>query len=158
MQAMQQRMFQRADADQSGGISLDEFNQIQPPGAEGSSSTQGADRSKMFAKLDADGDGSLTQAEMKPPQEAMSMFSGGTMSALMDIQGGGSSSGSPEDYLLQLLQESDEEQTQSTSNDTESQNTKSTNAAQSAASDMYQSFMDILKSAQSNSSRTEAYA
>jgi hypothetical protein len=90
MQQMQQKMFAKADADQSGAISLEEFGKAGPGQA---GAAKGADAQKMFAKLDADGDGNLTQAEMKPPNG----LSTGTMSGLLQMQTGN------DEMLLQLF-------------------------------------------------------
>ncbi|UPT63023.1 MAG: hypothetical protein M0D54_00100 [Hyphomonadaceae bacterium JAD_PAG50586_4] len=56
----------------------------------------GADTSKMFAKLDADGDGQLTQVEMTPG-DGQARLSSDIMSGLLSLQSGG------EDPLLTLF-------------------------------------------------------
>ena len=77
---LQQRFFQGADADKSGGLSLDELKNAKPPGG----APEGVDVEKLFSSLDADGDGSLTQSELKPPPFAnASGLSGDSLSGLL---------------------------------------------------------------------------
>lgn len=60
--------FEAADADKSGGLSLDEFKGLQADSPLGSAKPAGAPSAEeMFAKLDADGDGQLTAAERPEP-------------------------------------------------------------------------------------------
>lgn len=60
---VQQKLFQQADADKSGGVSLEELKSLKaPPGA-----PQGVNLDEVFASSDADGDGVLSQSELKPP-------------------------------------------------------------------------------------------
>lgn len=60
---IQQKLFQHADADKSGGVSLEELKSLKaPPGA-----PQGVNLDAVFASSDADGDGVLSQSELKPP-------------------------------------------------------------------------------------------
>ncbi len=84
-------LFKTGDADGSGGISLDEFKVLGKnlPGGKNVSETGasgGPDVAKIFSKIDADGDGSITEAEFtsaKPPQPP---FQSDTFSSLLSIQ------------------------------------------------------------------------
>lgn len=60
---IQQRLFQQADADKSGGVSLEELKSLKPPPG----APQGVNLDEVFASSDADGDGVLSQSELKPP-------------------------------------------------------------------------------------------
>ncbi len=87
MQQMHQRLFGEADTDASGALSLDEFKSLgknAPMQGIGGQNMPSAD--EMFAKLDADGDGALTAAEMEPPQPPQGAFSDDMMSALLGMQ------------------------------------------------------------------------
>lgn len=70
LQQMQQArlaMFQKADTDESGGLSLEEFKAAGPKDEQGNAIAppSGAPSVEdIFASLDSDGDGSLTQSEM----------------------------------------------------------------------------------------------
>ena len=66
MQQMHQKLFAQADADGSGGLSLEEFKSIGQNAPAGKNGRAGApDPTEMFGKLDSDGDGNLTATEMK---------------------------------------------------------------------------------------------
>lgn len=105
MRQMREKMFSRADGDGSGGLSLDEFSAIgQGRNGTGAAESAGSaasaaatDRAKeAFSRLDTDGDGSLTQAEMEagrppPPNGGMAPD---TMSALLSSQESATGSGS----------------------------------------------------------------
>ncbi len=86
MQQMQQKLFAQADADSSGGLSLEEFKSIGQNAPTGKNGRAGAaDPTEMFSKLDTDGDGSLTAEEMeagrpRPP------FSAEASGALLKLQ------------------------------------------------------------------------
>lgn len=84
MQAMHQRMFQQADTDGDGALTLDEFKSIgknAPAGAAKPADAPSAD--DMFTRLDKVGDGKLTAAEMEPPKP---QFSPSSMSMLLQEQ------------------------------------------------------------------------
>ena len=108
----QQRLFQQADADKSGGVSLEELTSVKaPPGA-----PQGVDAAEIFARLDGDGDGSLSQSELKaPPFGNPSGLSGEALSGLFASDAEGSDGISA---LLDLLSSSSEETSNSSSNST----------------------------------------
>ncbi|NBX66797.1 MAG: hypothetical protein EBQ96_07365 [Proteobacteria bacterium] len=60
--AQRQALFQKADANGSGGLSLEEFKSIGPKGA---NAPQGApSATDVFSKFDANSDGELTQSEL----------------------------------------------------------------------------------------------
>jgi hypothetical protein len=133
MQQMQQKMFAKADADQSGGISLQEFsNTGQAEKSDASGRANGMDASKMFSKLDADGDGQLTQTEMKPPQDGRGKLSPEMISAMLGMQGGGgpggagSAGGSAEGDMLVQLFASSAEETSQTSQSTQTEESTNT--------------------------------
>lgn len=96
MREMRAAMFAKADGDKSGGLSLEEFTKTAETGpmAKMAKMSGAPGIGEMFSAMDADGDGSVTAAEMdsmKPPQ---SMMSGDTMSALLSLQGLDTSSNS----------------------------------------------------------------
>jgi hypothetical protein len=69
-------MFSKADADASGGIDSKEFStmvSISPMGR--AAAAGGANTEEMFGKLDGNGDGSLTQAEMEDGMKKAMEFS-----------------------------------------------------------------------------------
>ncbi|NWH09685.1 MAG: EF-hand domain-containing protein [Alphaproteobacteria bacterium] len=64
MQAMRSRMFETADADGSGGLTLDEMKAAGQNAPTGNSRPAGAPSIEdMFTKMDTDGDGTVTQSE-----------------------------------------------------------------------------------------------
>lgn len=76
-----------ADADASGGLSLEEFTKLGESGkAEGASKTGAPDPADIFAKLDGDGDGELSTEEMKPPAPGEAKMGGAAMSMLLGMQ------------------------------------------------------------------------
>lgn len=114
IQQWRDRLFARADQDRSGGLSLDEFSAMasrrresrtaESPagiaGAPAASSLQDA-----FRRLDSNGDGSLTRAEMaaaRPGAQPSGGLSAQSLNALLNSQGQenrsqGRPSHSPED-------------------------------------------------------------
>lgn len=105
---------QAADTDQDGSLSLDEFTQM----AQGlqakaagqttpASATSATDPAAMFAKLDKNSDGKLSQSELAPQQphhhHHHAKLGGSAMSMLMGLQGDQSSAGSGVDDLLQTV-------------------------------------------------------
>lgn len=70
MQAMRTQVFNRSDADGSGGLSVDEFQSL-VEAAPGGKGPPGVDDVEGFFKTaDADGNGELTQAELDSAFEA----------------------------------------------------------------------------------------
>ena len=116
MAEMRQRMFSKADADGSGGISLDEFKELgkaqKKGGPEGAGKAGGApDPTEMFSKFDADGNGELTQAELDSGMQ--SMMEARTSKIKLGDDDGTSS-------LLEILaKDQDEQATSGTDNDDE---------------------------------------
>lgn len=89
--------FQDADADKSGGLSLEEFEGLRADGPFGSANAAGGPSTEeLFSSLDADGDGELTEAE-RPSGPPGGSFSPDAFSSLLSAQeafGGVQSSGS----------------------------------------------------------------
>lgn len=83
-EAMEARM-QKADMDQSGGLSLEEFDELRSDSPFKSSGPM-ADKSSedIFTKLDQNGDGELTKEEFPKPSE--SAMSDKMMSKMMALQ------------------------------------------------------------------------
>lgn len=165
-QQMQQRMFQKADADGDGGLSLDEFKKMGgPQGAQGADDSNKIDPSKIFSKLDSDGDGKLTQSELQP-KDGFPKLSGGTMAGLLSLQtddgssqdpfsaagAGASRSGSAKgsgqgDYseILDLLKRL-------------SDGAKSSDDQNQSGSDLLQGLLKSLQSSQQDNGRSQVYA
>jgi EF hand len=148
MNAMREKraaMFAKADGDKSGGLSLEEFTKAaQSVSTSKTGKTSGSPEiGKMFAKMDADGDGNVTAAEMekmKPPQQ---MMGGDTMNALLSAQGLGQSGDAksatkfdPDKAMSDLLAKAldafnaSNKQDETKSSKPETGNTKSTNVDQ----------------------------
>lgn len=101
--------FEAADADKSGGLSLDEFKGIQADNPFGSAKPAGAPSAEeMFAKLDADGDGQLTASER--PQAPGGNFSPEAFMNLLSAQEGFSTSGFGQSSMMNLLSAGSESQ------------------------------------------------
>lgn len=60
MERMVQKMFERADSDQDGGLTLEELTPDAPRGGD-----------RMFARLDTDADGAISEAEFEAAREKM---------------------------------------------------------------------------------------
>lgn len=99
--AMRQAMLQKTDADGSGGLSLEEFK-----AGHGRSDSGAPSVENIFAKIDADGDGSVTQTELEA--DAKQNFQA-------RLQQGGPLSGdnilqlSSSDFRLALIEKADSE-------------------------------------------------
>jgi len=109
IQQWRDRMFQRADADRSGGLSMAEFAQAAARRQERSPASPAATQAGMtqasggtpansaipgaFRRLDSDGDGSLSRAELAAGAAALAApsqglrFSSATFTALLNTQG-----------------------------------------------------------------------
>ena len=84
MQQMQQTMFQKADSNNDGSLSLDEFSAAGPEKNSGSSSAANTARAeKLFKSIDTDGDGSVSENEMST---FMSKLSSETQSSVISLQ------------------------------------------------------------------------
>lgn len=108
--------FETADADRSGGLTLEEFEKLRADSPFASANVAGAPSTEeVFSGLDADGDGEVTQSEFanaKPPGLAGG-FSPETFSGLLSAQ---EQSGSPSilDFLNFSSEETDEEESEET--------------------------------------------
>ncbi len=108
IQQWRDRMFSRADSDQSGGLSLEEYSQVaarrqntqsaNSAGTPASSSQSlsspvggppGSAVRDACARLDSNGDGNISQAELAAarPSEPRGQFQSDTFSALLSSQG-----------------------------------------------------------------------
>lgn len=91
-----QERFEAADTDKSGGLSLEEFQASGPKDAEkaGRSGGNRPSAEDMFARMDSDGDGSLTQTEMETAFQSMRSQTKGALLAAQE-EAGGASGGRP---------------------------------------------------------------
>lgn len=91
-----QERFEAADTDKSGGLSLEEFQASGPKDAEKSGRSGGNRPSaeEMFARMDSDGDGSLTQTEMETAFQSMRSQTKGALLAAQE-EAGGANGGRP---------------------------------------------------------------
>ncbi len=98
LSAMRQAMFQKADADSSGGLSLEEFQAVGPKDGQ---APQGAPSvSDIFASIDTDSDGSVTQTELDAQAKAdftSRLQQGGMLSGSNMLQA--SQSSAAQDFL-----------------------------------------------------------
>ncbi len=89
MQDMMAQKFATADADGSGGVSLEEFEGMRADSPMGSAKPAGApSAAEAFAQLDADGNGEVTSAEFesaRPPSPAGD-FSPDMLASLLQTQ------------------------------------------------------------------------
>ena len=94
---MRERLFNRADSDRSGAVSLDEFTQLARRGAANraggtaGSAALPADPAlrDAFNSIDSDGNGQISAAEMaaaKPPVPPSGGFDSGAFNALLNSQ------------------------------------------------------------------------
>lgn len=85
-----QERFEAADTDKSGGLSLEEFQASGPKDAEkaGRSGGNRPSAEEMFARMDSDGDGSLTQTEMETAFQSMRSQTKGALLAAQEEAGG----------------------------------------------------------------------
>lgn len=91
-QAAQQR-FQAADTDQSGGLSLEEFQAAGPKDANAAKRPAGGPSAEdMFKSMDTDSDGSVTQAEMESSFQRMHSKTRGALLSAQEQSGSTSDS------------------------------------------------------------------
>lgn len=85
-----QERFEAADADKSGGLSLEEFQAAGPKDGEkvGRGGANRPSAEEMFARMDSDGDGSLTQTEMETAFQSMRSQTKGALLAAQEEAGG----------------------------------------------------------------------
>jgi Ca2+-binding EF-hand superfamily protein len=140
MQAMRSQMFQKADADKSGGLNLDEFKvagQNMPGGTQGSKSAGKVE--EAFKKIDTNGDGNLTSDEMEAFKPKFDMNS---MSALLGAQEASQSAGSdPANELLKMLNSQDANE--------------SGGSQSSEADDLVSQLMDMLNASSQKSAKSQ---
>lgn len=101
LQQARQNQFQKADTDGSGGLSLEEFKVAGPKDAQGNAIAppSGAGSVEdLFASIDSDGDGSLTQSEL---DAGFGQKAGGSKQSLLSS-----------DMFTQLLSQLSDEETQ----------------------------------------------
>jgi Ca2+-binding EF-hand superfamily protein len=101
MQAMQQRLFNKADGDASGSIDSAEFSTMLKNSPMGDVSAKaGVDSTQVFGQLDTDQSGSISQAELDSGMQQRVQQMQSTVAA---FGGGQNSSGSSEQDTLQTL-------------------------------------------------------
>ena len=123
MKQMREQMFSKADSNGDGGLDIDEFKAMGKNLPAGKSDQANNDKAAdVFAKIDADGDGKITQSEMEaakpkgPPP-------GPPPGALLKIQeDAGSSSSSLTDLLASLSNDDSSTTDTSGSSDTSRDN------------------------------------
>ena len=101
LQQARQNQFQKADTDSNGGLSLEEFKAAGPKDAQGNAIAppSGAGSVEdLFASIDSDGDGSLTQGEL---DAGFGQKAGGSKQSLLSS-----------DMFSQLLSQLSDEETQ----------------------------------------------
>lgn len=102
LQNMQQQMFQAADTGNKGYLTVDDFQKMKGP--DGAPQLSATDKANIFKKLDADGDGKLTQDEMKPKAgDKPPSMSADMMSSLLTAQSNAGDSASTQNDLLDQL-------------------------------------------------------
>lgn len=89
-----QERFEQTDTDKSGALSLEEFKAGQPGGANGTAPAGAPDADALFAEMDGDSDGQLTQAEMETAFQRMGSQMKGSLLAAQE-QGGPRGAGGP---------------------------------------------------------------
>jgi Ca2+-binding EF-hand superfamily protein len=104
---MREMMFKKADADDSGGINKDELTTMISQAPSGIGGIPKPSAEDMFAKLDGDGDGEISQSEHEEGMQVM-------MEKFQKMTGSFSGSSDMFDTLLKKLRESDEKQSQAT--------------------------------------------
>jgi len=131
-QSMQDR-FKNADTDESGSVSKEEF--VSGAGEDRDSATI----EKMFARLDSDGDGEITQVEQDAMLEQMSERA----DKMAQIKAAG---GSSDDMFASLLESlSSDEEEEENSNDLISQLKAQFDNGELTEQDIAQSMMEINK-------------
>jgi Ca2+-binding EF-hand superfamily protein len=100
MRLVQQKMFGKADADASGGLDAAEFESMMKNGPMGGQGPGGMSAADAFQKIDVDGNGQVSQAEMEGAHEQMMARFQSTMQAF----GGGSVAQPSQDTWQTLLQ------------------------------------------------------
>ena len=89
MNAMKEKMFSKADADKSGGVSLDELKKMSAEGPQASRSGKPED---LFKAADADGNGELSKDELDgvdPMRKVSEQIASAMMQAMMSMGQGG---------------------------------------------------------------------
>lgn len=87
LSAMRDKMFQKADANNDKGISLEEFTEV---GKNLPGGGQAKEASEIFGKIDTDGNGSLSKDEVKAFENRMSSQIQAMMLQMQEMMSGGS--------------------------------------------------------------------
>ena len=105
MQQMQQAMFQKADSNDDGSLSLDEFSASGPEKNSGSANAaEKARAEKLFKTIDTDGDGKASETEMGA---FISKLSAETQSSLISLQQTQGGQGPMKDPMSDLMDKAD---------------------------------------------------
>jgi EF hand len=102
MRQMQQKMFNKADADASGGLDATEFEQAMKNSPMGGQGPAGMSAADAFKKIDGDGNGQVSQTEMEDAHQQMMERFQSTMQAFG--QGSSTPSVPSQDTWQTLLQ------------------------------------------------------
>lgn len=108
MRQMQQKMFGKADGNASGGLDAAEFDAMLKNGPMGETQGGGSRTQELFASLDGDGNGELSQTEMEDAQKALMEGFRSTMQTFGQGQSSSAGASMPQDVFEALLEASDQ--------------------------------------------------
>jgi Ca2+-binding EF-hand superfamily protein len=116
MQQMQQKMFKKADTDGSGGLDKTEFSNLITSGP-GGAAPGGVTAEDAFGKIDANGDGQLTQSELDRGMKDMMT----NLQSTMSVFGGSAAKGDAGlDSILKVISSASPSSSSATSESTSS--------------------------------------